>query len=221
VEGVVTLGLDRNRKFVDGNKLMMRPLRRLRRSELPVDTVELAQYLIGKTLIHESRKGKLTGRIVETEAYVIGDAACHAFCGPTERNASLFLQRGHSYVYMAYGTSFLFNVSSEKSGIGAGVLVRALEPLEGIPLMQEYRGTTQLRDLTRGPGRLAEAMGIDKKLDGLDLCTDYPLWLGSATQTVGAIHTSVRIGITKAAKRPLRFFEYGNPFVSGPRRLNA
>jgi DNA-3-methyladenine glycosylase len=186
-----------------------------------MDTEELAQYLIGKTLVRETPKGKLSGRIVETEAYVIGDAACHAFRGPTERNASLFLQRGHSYVYLAYGTSYLFNVSSENPGIGAGVLVRALEPMEGVAQMKRHRGTKQLRDLTRGPGRLAEAMGIDRKYDGLDLCADSVLWLGSGSQTVGPIGRSIRIGITKEAHRLLRFFERDNPFVSGPRRLNA
>ena len=196
-------------------------MRRLLRSNLPVDTIELAQYLVGKTLVHESKRGRLSGRIVETEAYVVGDAACHAFRGLTERNASLFLQRGHSYVYMAYGTSFCFNITSEKPGVGAGVLVRALEPLEGVPLMQAHRDKTQLRDLTRGPGRLTEAMGIDRAYDGLDLCQDSPLWLGTAVKSTGSIGQSVRIGLTKEAERLLRFFERGNPFVSGPRRLNS
>src|SRR5579862_9826830 len=107
-------------------------LRRLRRAELPVDTVELARYLIGKVVVHDTDSGRLSGRIVETEAYPVGDAAGHAFRGKTQRNRSLFLERGHAYVYLNYGSSFLLNVSREVAGVGAGVLLRAIEPLEGI-----------------------------------------------------------------------------------------
>ncbi len=109
---------------------MPHPLRRLRRAELPVDTAELARYLIGKTLIHDAPEGLMSGRIVETEAYVPGDASGHAFRGETARNRSLFLERGHAYVYFIYGCWFSLNVSGETSGIGAGVLIRALEPLK-------------------------------------------------------------------------------------------
>ncbi len=109
-----------------------RSIRRLRRSDLPVDTVKLARYLIGKTLVHDLPQGRLSGRIVETEAYVVGDAAAHAFRGQTPRNRSLFLERGRAYVYFVYGCWHMLNVSSERPGIGAGVLLRALEPLEGI-----------------------------------------------------------------------------------------
>src|SRR5471030_38165 len=107
-------------------------LRRLRRAELPVDTVELAHYLIGKVVVHDTDSGRLTGRIVETEAYPVGDTAGHAFRGKTQRNRSLFLKRGHAYVYLNYGISFLLNVTSEVSGVGGGVLLRAIEPLQGI-----------------------------------------------------------------------------------------
>src|SRR5579862_9854425 len=105
-------------------------LRPLRRMELPVDTVELARYLIGKVVVHDTGDGRLSGRIVETEAYPIGDSAGHAFRGETRRNSSLFLGPGHAYVYFTYGSSFMLNVTSEAAGVGAGVLVRALEPLE-------------------------------------------------------------------------------------------
>src|SRR5215472_9421795 len=111
----------------------------LSRAELPVDTVSLARYIIGKILVREMAEGVASGRIVETEAYVVGDAAGHAYRGMTPRNRSLFLERGHVYVYLAYGSSHMLNVSSEVPGIGAGVLVRALEPLEGIPIMQLNR----------------------------------------------------------------------------------
>jgi DNA-3-methyladenine glycosylase len=194
--------------------------RRLRRSELPVETVELARFLMGKTLVHELRGRKLSGRIVETEAYLVGDAAAHSFRGLTPSNRSLFLEYGHAYVYFTYGNHFMLNVSSERRGVGAGILLRAVEPLEGIKAMERNRGTRRLLDLARGPGRLAEAFGITKKLDGVDLCAAGPLWIGTAVRETGAIGVSVRIGITKEAHRELRFYERGNAFVSGPKRLS-
>ena len=196
-------------------------LRRLRRSELPVDTVELARYLIGKTLVRNLAYGRLVGRIVETEAYVVGDAAGHAFIGQTPRNRSLFLQRGRAYVYFIYGSSYCLNVAAESRGIGAGVLLRALEPLLGIAQMERKRGTTTLHDLTRGPGRLTQAMQVDLQLDGVDLCSDRRLWLADAVRPRGSIGRSVRIGLSKEAHRRLRFYERGNPHVSGPKRLRS
>jgi len=196
-------------------------IRRLRRSELPVNTVKMASYLIGKTLVHDSPKGRMSGRIVETEAYPIGDAAGHSFGGETPSRRSLFLERGRSYVYFTYGSCFMMNVSSEKAGVGAGVLLRALEPLEGIALMERHRGTQRLVDLTRGPGRLAKAMDIDKRYDGGDLCAEGPLWLGAPVRRAGAIGNSIRIGITREISQLYRFYERGNPFVSGPKRLRS
>ena len=198
-----------------------RSIRHLRRAELPVDTVELARYLIGKVIVLDLPEGRISGRLVETEAYPPGDASGHSFRGPTPGNRSLFFAPGHAYVYFAYGSSFMLNVSSEAAGSGGGVLLRALEPLDGIPLMVRHRGTTRLRDLARGPGRLTAALGIDKNYDGVDLCGAGPLWLGATSQLAGPIGTSVRIGLTKEVNRRLRFYERGNPFVSGPKRLNA
>jgi DNA-3-methyladenine glycosylase len=194
-------------------------IRRLRRSELPMDTLKLARYLIGKTLVHDSPQGRMSGRIVETEAYPIGDAAGHSFGGETPSRRSLFLERGRSYVYFTYGSCFMMNVSSEKAGEGAGVLLRALEPLEGIALMERHRGTQQLMELARGPGRLAKAMDIDKRYDGVDLCADGKLWLGAALRRTGAIGMSIRIGITREVRQLYRFYERGSPFVSGLKRL--
>ena len=191
----------------------------LARSELPIDTAALARYLIGKTVVRELPEGVVSGRIVETEAYVVGDAAGHAYRGVTPRNRSLFLERGHAYVYLAYGSSYMLNVSSELPGIGAGVLIRALEPLEGIGLMRLNRGIERLRDLARGPGRLAAALRVDRRLDGLDLCREGPLWLGSGDRRPGEIGHSIRIGISRERSRLLRFYLRGNPFVSGPRSL--
>lgn len=196
-------------------------IRHLRRADLPVDTVEMARYLIGKTLVHDTEEGRLSGRIVETEAYVVGDASGHAFRGRTPRNRSLYLERGHAYVYFVYGSSYLLNVTTELPGVGAGVLLRALEPLEGIPLMEHHRGNAQALDLARGPGRLTVAMRVDMKSDGADLCSDGPLWLGEAVRQTGSIAESVRIGLTREVERVLRFYEFGNPYVSGPRRLRA
>jgi DNA-3-methyladenine glycosylase len=191
----------------------------LARSELPIDTVSLASYLIGKIVVRELPEGVTSGRIIETEAYVIGDAAGHAYRGMTPRNRSLFLGPGHAYIYLAYGTSYMLNVSSEMPGIGAGVLIRALEPLEGIPIMQMNRGIERLRDLMRGPGRLTAALRIDRCLDAIDLCRPGPLWFGRGDDQPGEIGQSIRIGISRDANRLLRFYRRGSPFVSGPRSL--
>ena len=206
-----------------GDTISLGRLRRLRRTELPVDTVELARYLIGKVVVHDPDDdpddGRLGGRIVETEAYPVGDSAGHAFRGETRSNASLFLGRGYAHVYFTYGSSFMFNVTSEAVGVGAGVLLRALEPIQGIDRMERLRGGAGLLDLARGPGRLAQAMQIDLTQDGLDLCAAGPLWLAASRRKTGAIGESVRIGLTRNVDRKLRFYERGNPFVSGPKSL--
>ncbi|HEX4079172.1 MAG TPA: DNA-3-methyladenine glycosylase [Rhizomicrobium sp.] len=193
--------------------------RPLARRDLPVDTESLARYLLGKLVMRELPEGAVSGRIVETEAYIIGDAAGHAFRGTTPRNRALFLERGRAYVYLAYGISWMLNVSSEAQGTGAGVLIRALEPREGIEIMQQNRGIERVRDLARGPGRLTAALRIDRSLDGLDLCREGPLWLGCDDHEPGHIGQSIRIGITREAERPLRFYLRGSPFVSGPGSL--
>jgi DNA-3-methyladenine glycosylase len=192
-------------------------VRRLSRTSLPVGTAELARYLIGKTIVRNMGRNRMSGRIVETEAYPPGDSSGHAYRGQTARNHSLFLGAGFAYVYFIYGTSFMLNVTAEQPGIGAGVLLRALEPLDGIELMKRRRKTDKLIDLARGPGRLAAALQVDERLDGVDLCTDGPLWLGTPVQKSAHIGKSVRIGITREVGRLLRFFEVGNPFVSGPK----
>ena len=185
-----------------------------------MDTVELARYLIGKVVVHDTDSGRLSGRIVETEAYPVGDAAGHAFRGKTQRNRSLFLERGHAYVYLNYGTSFLLNVTSEVPGVGGGVLLRAIEPLQGIDqMMAASRGTTRLADLGRGPGRLTRALRVDLGQDGMDLCTASPLWLATTARRVGKIRKSVRIGISREVDRLRRFYEPGNAHVSGAKKL--
>jgi DNA-3-methyladenine glycosylase len=187
----------------------------LKRAELPVDTVELARFLIGKLVVRKLAEGVAGGRIVETEAYPVGDAAGHAYRGMTPRTKALFLERGHAYVYLAYGTSFMLNVSSDAVGVGAGILIRAIEPTLGIGIMEKNRGTQRLRDLARGPGRLCAALGIDRRLDGIDLCRQGPLWLGHDGHTTGEIAHGKRIGITRAPDSPLRFYVRDSPWVSG------
>ncbi len=194
-------------------------LKRLRRQNLPADTIELARYLIGKTLVHDLPTGRLSGRIVETEGYPPGDAAGRAFRGRTRGNQSLFLGRGYCHVYFTYGSSFMVNVTSEGPNTGAGVLLRALEPLEGIEAMKRFRNTTRIRDIARGPGRLAKAMNIDMRYDGINLCAAGSLWLGTAVRSIGAIGSSRRIGLTREVNRKRRFFELGSTYVSGPRSL--
>lgn len=172
--------------------------------------------------MRDAPQGRTAGIIVETEAYVPGDASGHAYVGRTARNDSLFLRRGHAYVYFIYGMHFCVNVSGERAGVGAGVLLRALEPLDGLALMEARRRTQRVTDLARGPGRLAEAMAIDRSVDGVDLCVrGSPLWLADAVRAVGEIGTSVRIGISRETERPLRFYERGNRHVSGPPRLRT
>ena len=192
----------------------------LARSELPVDTTELARYLVGKIVVRSTSGSILSGRIVETEAYPVGDAAGHAFRGETARTRALFLDRGHAYVYLAYGVSHMLNVSSEAAGVGAGVLVRALSPLEGVAAMQRNRGVENPRDLARGPGRLAAALDIDRRLDGIDLCRKGPLWLARDPGDTPEVATSTRIGLSREADRLLRFYVRGDRFVSGPKSLN-
>jgi DNA-3-methyladenine glycosylase len=189
---------------------------RLSRASLPIDTAELARYLIGKTIVRKTGRNWISGRIVETEAYPPGDRSGHAYRRRTARNQTLFLGRGFAYVYFIYGTSYMLNVTSEEPGVGAGVLLRAIEPIDGINLMKRLRKTDKLRDLARGPGRLAAALEIDQRLDGVDLCANGPLWLGTAVRETAHISATVRIGITQEVGRLLRFIEAGSPFVSGP-----
>jgi DNA-3-methyladenine glycosylase len=191
------------------------------RAALPMDTAALARFLIGKLVVRAFPDTLATARIVETEAYVTGDEASHSFRGLTSRNKVMFGPPGFAYVYLAYGVSFMLNVSSGEPGVGEAVLIRAAEPIAGLEAMRRYRGDVPVRDLLRGPGRLAKALDIDRSLDGIDLCATGSLWLASDGEASGGIGVSVRIGITKDAMRPLRFFLRESKFVSGPASFNA
>ena len=199
--------------------------RRIRRAELPTATIDLARYLIGKLVVSEipaldgGYVGRVVARIVETEAYLVGDAASHAYRGETPRNGAMFLRRGHAYVYFIYGTSYCLNVSGEGAGSGAAVLVRAAEPLAGRDAMRARRGDVPDRDLCRGPGRLARALGITRSEDRLDLCAPGRLRLAVSSDRDAPeprILATRRIGLTREMDRPLRFVEAGSPFASGP-----
>lgn len=208
-------------------------IRRLRREELPVATLALTRYLIGKVVVRETPKGRMSGRIVEAEAYPPGDPASHHFRGPTPRIRPMYLAPGHAYIFFNYGNHFMLNVVSEPEGVAGAILIRALEPLEGIELMRKNRGATRLLDLTRGPGRLAAALEVDNRFHGTDLITSRELWLGSLEEAETAhenraslrelsrVRKTVRIGISRAAEKLFRFYEQGNPFVSGPKRMLA
>ena len=192
-----------------------------------------APLLLGCTLTRtitlNGEKHKLVARIVETEAYDQDDPASHAFGGPSERNAAMFGPAGHLYVYVSYGMHHCCNVVCGPEGFGSGCLVRAVEPLEGTAAMRELReagraGKAQagrvrkhplkLRDLTNGPGKVCAALGIDKTLYGHDL-TAEPLVLDFAPLLPGeTIGRSPRVGISKNADAPKRFFIEGNEFVS-------
>jgi DNA-3-methyladenine glycosylase len=191
------------------------------------DPQTVGRDLLGKLLVRREGKQLMAARIVEVEAYLgRDDPAAHAFSGRTARNAVLFGPPGHAYVYFIYGNHYCLNVSCMREGEAGCVLVRALEPLTGIREMMRARGLSlhadaELRGLTSGPGRLAEAFGITRTRDNAKDLTglDSDLWISDDGYRPSEVLSTVRIGITKAAERPLRYFIARNPFVSGPMKL--
>ena len=182
----------------------------------------VAPELLGKLLLHQSRLGLCGGRIVETEAYLAaGDPACHAAKGQTRRNASMFGSPGHLYVYSIHA-KWCLNAVTERAGCGSAVLIRAIEPLIGMELMQARRPLSTERDLARGPARLCAALDVTKAQDGVDLTVAESVWIARATRASARkfeIGISARIGVTSAHDLQLRFYERGSPFVSGSKRL--
>jgi DNA-3-methyladenine glycosylase len=183
---------------------------------------QVARELLGMTLVRETDNGRTSGTIVETEAYLHGtDQASHSFRGKTRRNASMFGPAGHAYVYTIH-TRFCLNAVAEREETGAAVLIRAIEPLDGLSLMEERRGQSAVHQLTTGPGKLCEALAIDKALDGWNLTLGEILWIERPKKPRALdIATSPRIGISSAQDLLLRFFVRGNRFVSGPKHLHG
>lgn len=178
------------------------------------NTVEVARELLGTFLIHETEEGVTVGKIVETEAYLCSkDPACHAANGMTNRNEPMFGPPGTVYVYQIYGIYMCFNAVTNREGVGEAVLIRALEPVDGITLMQKRRGKTTLKDLCSGPAKLVIAMGITMDLNGTSLYTG-PLKIGYEGGKNFGIHTTTRIGISEGAELPLRFYMEGNSYIS-------
>lgn len=218
---------------------------RFRRNFYLQDSRSVAEQLLGAYLHRITEDGEeLIGKIVETEAYGVGDAACHAFRGPTKRNQIMFREGGFSYVYFTYGMHFCFNVTTNAEGIGEAVLIRAVEPILGIEWMRAHRPNVKHdRELTSGPGRLCQAFGLTREQNGIDLIESDELFItkgttplltkergrgevgkesgrGKAAKESGTrevsnlIGTSTRIGINVAQDLPWRYFIEGNQYVS-------
>lgn len=182
-------------------------------------TVEVARELLGKFLVREHPDGITVGRIIETEAYVgPQDKACHASRGRTPRTEVMFGPAGHAYVYFVYGFHHMLNIVTEPVGFPAAVLIRAVEPLEGIALMKRRRQTEEPRNLASGPGKLCEAFAIDRTLNGTDLCGPL-LYVRNGGEADLKIAAKPRIGVDYAGEwkeKRWRFLIPGNPFVSRP-----
>ncbi|MBV9468054.1 MAG: DNA-3-methyladenine glycosylase [Abitibacteriaceae bacterium] len=181
----------------------------------------IAPKLLGHLLIRNTPNGPCGGVIVETEAYLSDDPACHAYQRQTARNRAMWESPGHAYVYLIYGYHYCFNAVCRPTGIAEAVLVRAIEPTVGLEIMQQNRTVKLPRDLTNGPAKLCAAMNIDRELDGIDLCdAGSSLFIARNPQATsfvkaqGPVVTTTRIGITRAAEMPLRFYLNGSAYVS-------
>jgi len=192
---------------------------RLRRDFYRRSTLIVAHELLGKRLVRVVGTQRLSGRIVEVEAYVgEDDAACHAACGRTSRNQVMYGPPGHAYVYFIYGMHHCLNVVTEEEDFPAAVLIRGLEPLEGLEIMRRHRSGKPDRELTNGPAKLCQALAIDRSFNEVDLCTSKVLFIEEGlTVALEEIGTSPRIGIkadARARSVPWRFYVKGNDFVS-------
>ncbi|MBI5066126.1 DNA-3-methyladenine glycosylase [Candidatus Woesearchaeota archaeon] len=185
-------------------------LKTLPKSFFNKSTIEIARNLLGKYLVHKN----LVGKIVETEAYLKNDPASHAFKGKTERNKSVFGKPGISYVYFTYGMHYCFNVVTNK-GFGEAILIRALEPVEGVEVMKKNRKTNDLKNLCSGPAKLTIALEITRNEDGADLLSkNSDLKLMQGKKENFKIVSTQRIGISQAKEKLLRFYIKGSEFVS-------
>ena len=178
------------------------------------DTKTIAKNILGMFLVHESSEGKTVGKIVETEAYLHDDPATHSFHGKTVRNAPMFGRAGTAYVYFTYGMHYCFNVVTAKEGVGEAVLIRALEPVEGLTLMRKRRKIEDISQLCNGPAKLVQAMGIHKEHNGVDLLQHKKLFLLAKDTHSLSIVKGKRVGISKGQDLPLRFCIKDTLFVS-------
>lgn len=194
-------GRNRERRHISNMTLEKHPT--LPREFYLQDTLTVARGLIGQILVHESPDCTIAGRIVETEGYLTDDPACHASRGMTKRNEVMFGPPGHAYVYMIH-THWCINAVTQMEGIAEAVLIRALEPLDGLETMIISRGTIVLKNLCSGPGKLTKALGIDKRHDGANLtCGSLRIVEG---QAVSDLVETTRIGISQAVDKPWRFY---------------
>jgi DNA-3-methyladenine glycosylase len=183
--------------------------------------VKLARNLIGKLINRKIGEVMLSGIIVEAEAYTgANDPASHAYVGRTKRNEVMFGEGGKAYVYFTYGNHYCFNVVAGSEGKAGAVLIRAVEPIQGIETMKIKRNTNDLYNLTNGPGKFAKAFGIDKSLYGSDLSGDVIFITEPGEDRKFKVLSSKRIGIKKNTEKLYRFFMKDNPFVSGSRKIN-
>jgi DNA-3-methyladenine glycosylase len=182
----------------------------------------VARELLGTLLVRRSREGTCIGRIVETEAYLsCDDTACHSHRGRNRKNRTMFGPPGRLYVYSIHAR-YCMNAVTEGRNVASAVLIRAVEPVAGIVVMQNRRSKKELLELTRGPARLCEAFGVDREFDGWNLTSGVRIWIAESESSISTrdIGISPRIGVTSAHEHPLRFFLRNNPFVSGPKSLS-
>lgn len=187
---------------------------RLGRSFYSRYTLDVARELLGCVLVRRVGRSVLSGRIVEAEAYRgTDDPASHSYRRATKRSAVMFGEAGHVYMFFSYGNHWCLNFTAEKPGEPGGILIRALEPMEGVEKMMRNRGVSELQRLANGPGNLAQALEIDGGFNGEDLVTSKRIYVVDKEGVV-PVKASARIGISKAKELPWRFFVEGSPFVS-------
>ena len=188
--------------------------RKLRREFYNKPTLKVAEELLGKYLVVNKRNKSLSGKIVETEAYIgSDDPACHASRGMTPRNRVMFGPPGHAYIYFTYGMYHCLNLVTEKEGFPAAVLIRAIEPAQGMELMMRRRGTKKIKNLTSGPGKLCQALSLDRSLNGEDLCYGR-IWVENRGVRAGKIKSTSRVGINQGKNKKWRFYILDSEFVS-------